>query len=322
MGAWMPAIMPILPSLATAEVAVEAALTAETAAIAADEAAAIAVEEAIEVSASLEGIQGIEAAEAAANVAKFTRAAASTTRGLERASKALNKAKGILAKVKLKEAGELQPVISPAKQGSIFNNCIFMGAGFITNVGLYDPTSLPPDQPPIGDLNTVIDTSRCSSSMGGFSDGNQELEDQLYGIVGYSFDNLTDGLERHVYQRFHTPSFFNNGQSALSYDLSTHTWGLSLLMGDSLRGALVDSIVQQVTEDTTAQILRAAQCHIKCLQLDSGAPFDIKELQVGNQTGTGSNLDLATFYPELELAKMEAGPNISISDIKPTMQCQ
>lgn len=103
------------------------------------------------------------------------------------------------------------------------------------------------------------------------------------------------------------------------------------IQGTNLTEIIADNMVRQMTELMASQVLEAAQCYAKCLQLNPNAhagndsPFDPMGLDIGTATGSKNNLDLATFYPEQVLAdERHAAANSSgpPPKITPSLQCQ
>lgn len=170
--------------------------------------------------------------------------------------------------------------------------------------------------------------------MGDFTDQSGLIEADLEGHVGNIFNQSITWMEKHVNERFNNNSFHEDGRSFLAYELGTYSWILSTVMSrDELQIHHREATTQRMAEHLVGQVLRSAQCHIKCLQLDPDAAvdpsipkdaldttFNPHGFNIGDSAGKGDHMDLATFYPEVVLAQ-EANSSTS-SQITPTLQCQ
>lgn len=142
--------------------------------------------------------------------------------------------------------------------------------------------------------------------------------------------NMTINLEQHVQSRFSNNTFLSNNHSVMSNELAQNCWQLPIHLKDRLQTTLATVIYRKSVQNIVSQVLTAAQCYVKCLQIDPEHYPNPWELDLTANAGNlNSKFNQATFYPEFVVAGANASTNITQFEeilqkvgLKPTLQCQ
>lgn len=220
---------------------------------------------------------------------------------------------------------KVQPLVAyHSNANSAATNLMFAGGAFVNNLKLFDPAV--PNSWTAEVLPTLIDSGRCSADMGDFGDQNEFLESHLRVSVNDMMDAIRQSMEHQVHARFSSSTFTADGRSTLSKELQTYNWRLSLKLRDRLQSVLTQLIAEKVIRNVIGQILTAAQCYIKCVQLNHKISPNHKEFDLHSFAGNqSSKLALGTFYPEAVLAGLNSSSSsddFEKLNLKPNLQCQ
>lgn len=346
--AFLPAMLPVAIEVETAAVSTTAgtittvevaAPIGEAAAIGGGEAAAIEGGEAvsgevgmgvIETMDAVSEVGAVEGGEIGAGAVKGGEGTVNVEKGAQTAGNAGKVGDGA------SKVGKTAEEIKAYNEALAFKNKIWNGlggtainagfiiTGFVSQLAFFDPVLANNWQ--FDTLPTLVDDGRCSQDMGDFGDQNQYLAAHLKGNVNDLMEAIRRQLESDYQKRFASSSFARNNQSILSHELRRYSWRMPLQFRSSLQTVLTKVITEKISRNIISQVLRAAQCYIKCLQLDprdSPNPWEINlEDFAGN---TDSKLALSTFYPEYVLSGMNSHSNyteLKNLNFNPTLQCQ